>query len=196
MDEKFLNNLEIIRAIGINVTDSCTDTLYAKLMMYQSNRENPEFPLWLVLRELGGVKKDHVNNTEEKLSNNIATIVLDQYFGNYKDGISHIFNELKRISTGNTDSLVISETSYENEGDEVIITYQANGINFTSKHMDEYEDGTLMYDFVKKQLLPNLHGSIKGGQIIYWGDEYFSFAFLKDTLKIAELGKLMKFETI
>ncbi len=196
MDENFLNNLEIIRAIGINVTDSCTDTLYAKLMMYQSNRENPEFPLWLVLRELGGVKKDYVNNTEEKLSNSVATIVLDQYFGNYKDGISHIFNELKRISMGNIDSIVISETSYKNEGDEVIITYQVNGTNFTSKHMDEYEDGTLMYNFVKKQLLPNLHGSIKSGQIIYWGDEYFSFVFLKDTLKIAELGKLMKFETI
>jgi hypothetical protein len=51
-------------------------------------------------------------------------------------------------------------------------------------------------DFVKSQFLPNLQGVLLNGQIIFWGDGYFTFAYLNDLSKITELKQKMKFEIL
>ncbi len=80
---------EIINRIefnNIHVNEKTIEEVYGYILDYQT--EENDFPLWLVLRELGG---ENFKITEP-FSESVSTVVLEDYFNNY-EGISHILKE-------------------------------------------------------------------------------------------------------
>jgi hypothetical protein len=170
LDKKFLNAIESLKKYGINVNPNGINRLYETLKLYQQDRDNPEYPLYLVLRELGGKTYLPIDNIDEQLSDDISTIVFENYFAESKDQtISHILREIQRISRHSFTCNVLDETIYDEDSEQTSVTIQFAVLDKTLEltHEDEYGDGSLLEGFLSDKLLPALKDSITKGHILY-----------------------------
>ncbi len=192
LDQKFLNAIDSLKEYGIKVNPNGISRLYDNLKLYQQDRNNPEYPLYLVLRELGSKTYLPIDKVDEQLSDDISTIVFENYFAESKDQtISYILREIQRISKGNFTSAVLNETVYDEDGDQTSVTIQFTLLdkNLELTHEDEYGDGSLLEGFLSEKLLPALKGSITSGHILYTCEFsinliYFETASDRDKFKL------------
>lgn len=189
MDQIFLDQIEKLKSAGIDVNETQLERAYKWMKHYQYGNENPDHPLWLLTRELGGSFLDFDKNEKFNHSKDISTIVLEEYFDNYTGTIGFIFNELKRISKDNINIQVIAESTYnEEESPDVTIEFQSNGETYTITHVDEYGDCALGFHFVEEVLIPKIKGSITKGHMFYMNDgASFTFIYTEDQQKILSL---------
>jgi hypothetical protein len=169
-DQKFLNAVDSLKKYGINVNTNGTDRLYENLKLYQSDRDNPEYPQYLVLRELGNKTYEPIDKTNENLSPDVSTIVFENYFAESKDqNITHILKEIQRISKNAFACEILDESIYDEDNEQTSVTIQFKVLDKTVEliHEDEYGDGSLLENFLSDKLLPALYGSITQGHILY-----------------------------
>ena len=194
-DKDFLNLVNELTKYNIDINQNGIVRLYENLKLYISDR-NPDSSLNLspkpflssnyfidlAVRELGGRTYFPVDNVNEQLSNDIATIVFENYFINSTETISKILHEIQRISKNNFACEVVSESIYNEEIGETDITIKFKVFDQTYElvHLDEFEDGTLMQEFMTKKLLPVLKGSITKGHILYICEEYITFLYIEN----------------
>jgi hypothetical protein len=190
MDQKFLDQLEKLKYAGIDVNETQLERAYKWMKHYQHGNENPDYPLWLLTRELGGSFLDFDKKEKFNHSKDISTIVLEEYFLNYTKSLGFIFNELKRISKDNINIQVIAENAYdEEESPDVTIEFQSNGETYTITHVDEYGDGGLEFRFVEEELISKIKGSVTKGHMFYMNDgASFTFIYTEDLQKFLSLS--------
>lgn len=194
-DRRFVDAINEAKSFGIHVNDSRLDALLSELNLYIDD-EDPEIPLWLLIRELGGEWTDYKldNPTFDFYSNDVATIILEEYFRNYDAGVSHIFNELKRISKQKIEIAIIEETEYSEGGDEVTVKYMVADKVHRQKMMDDFGDSTIFNEDVE-DILQNIK-PIGDGKVIYFDDEFFTFVNTDNTELMEKLSKDFKVKRI
>ena len=182
--------LDKLKGFGIKVDERHVAQLQNTIALYQHGN-TIKYPLWLVVRELGGQAWYPQPDQREPYSPDVSTVVLEEYFRNYK-GLRYILEELKQITKGNFAVEVLEETPYEEEEEEVRLTFAVHQQEQTVVHTDEFGDGTLLFEFVTNELLPKLKGAITKGTVLYWGEEAFTFIYLAEEAAVAQLVEELK----
>ena len=182
-DPKFQDALASLKKYGIHVNPNGIDRLYDNLMLYQQDRDNPEFPLYLVLREAGHKTYAPVDKVDESLSDDISTIVFENYFAESKEqNITHILSEIRRISKNNFDCTVENESVYDEDNEQTSVTIQFTvaGKKLTLTHEGEFGDGSLMEGFLSDTLLPALKDAITKGYVLYTSETSINLIYFAD----------------
>jgi hypothetical protein len=198
MHPLFLDSLEQLQKANIHVNEALKEKLFTRMMRYQSDTKNPDFPLWLVTRELGGRYSDWTTNESADFSYDVFTIVLEEYFHNYQEGLGFIFYSLKRISRNNIDIEVIAENTYdEEEAREVTIQFRIGGEKHTATYEDEYGDGSLSFDFAKNELISKIKGAVTKGHLFWMNDgESCTFIYSEEPAKFLALPYEREYEQL
>jgi hypothetical protein len=185
MDPKFLASVEEVKKAGIDVNEAMLERMFKRMVRYQL----PEFPLWLLARELGSSYVDFEKGENIQLSKNISTIVLEEYFLNYTKNISFIISELKRISGNHINLQVINESTFdEEESPDVTIEFKANGEAHTITNILEPGSCDLEFRFVNDELIPRIKGTVTKGNVLCMNDGFsFTFIFTEDLQKFQTL---------
>jgi hypothetical protein len=200
-NEKFLAAIENIRSYGLHVNTEGLPALFSNLDLYQQDRNNPEYPAYLVLRELGGRRFAPADGIDAPLSNDIATIVFEGYFSESNQTLSEIVTEITRITRNNFDCTILGETTY-GEVEDVTIELNISGKTVSLTHEDVHQNGSLDEGFIKNQFFPALSGSIKKGcllyhienslQLVWFENETASKKFKNDLSHFQNLTDLLK----
>jgi hypothetical protein len=197
MHPQFLDSLAQLQRANIHVNEALREKINHRMMRYQSDVKNPDFPLWLVTRELGGRYSDWATKETADFSNDVFTIVLEEYFHNYQEGLSYIFYSLKRITKNNIDIDIISENTYEEESPEVTIQFKVSGETYTATFDDEYGDGSLPFEFAKDELISKIKGAVTKGHLFWMTDgESFTFIYSADPQKFLALPYERRYEQL
>ena len=194
-DKDFINLLKKLKDYNIDINQNGINRLYESLKLYISDRNSDNslnlslkpflstnYYIDLAIRELGRKTYLPVDNIDEQLSNDIATIIFENYFINSTETISKILNEIQRISKNNFACKILSESKYDEKSGETDVTIKFNVFDRTFElvHIDEFEDGTLMQEFITDKLIPALKGSITKGHVLYIYETYISFLYFED----------------
>jgi hypothetical protein len=179
-NEKFLEAVKTLETYRIDINDNGLDLLCRELNAYQSDRNNPQYPLELVLRELGRMAPSGPNRIEEPLSKNVTTVVYERYFSeSATQTLATILQELDRISQNRFGFKILNESQYNEEtGDtSVTIEFEVSGRRITLTHEDDYEDGTLLEGFFTGKLIPVLKDNLKDGYMLYTSELSVTFVY-------------------
>lgn len=176
-DQKFLESIQEVKNYGFHVNENFLHLLYKDLNLYYQSKEVPEYPVWLILRELGGSKYIPVKKIFDPFSNDISTTVLEHYFFETLDNIkyntiSRILSEIHRISGNNFACTILHESEWDEAKEtSVTIRFKVLEKHFELTHKEELGIGTLTDMFLRNQLLPALKGSIIKGHLLYSFDD-------------------------
>lgn len=194
-DQRFVKIINEVKSLGIHVNDSRLDALLFALNLYIDD-EDPEIPLWLAIRELGGAWTDYnpSNPAFDFYSNDVATIVLEEYFQSYPEGAAHIFNELNRISRQKMEMVSFEETEFSKAGDEAVVRYRVVEKVHVQTFRDEYGDGSI-HNFDVKDILKNIK-PVMSENIIYYEEDSFTFINTDNTELIQKLSKDFKVKRV
>ena len=180
-DRGFLDLINQLKELNIDINPEGISELYDNLRLYiRKNNDDsldlkvPElydksYFLYLALRELG----NKIHKTNDPLSKDISTIVYENYFFESKENtISKIIDEIYRITKGNFECKVVSESIYDEKNNpDVVVELDVIGNLYRFTHEDKFEDGTLLSSFIEDVLFSNLKGVITKGHLFYDGEE-------------------------